>query len=494
MKLSPFLKSCTLWSLSLWALSLNVGYLPLSVAAKPTAVTVAVALPDQEATALMYTLSEGPKTEVQAALRKILTAQDRRFTAVFIELMRANEIGIASGRSQMPALQELSGKSFGNDFDSYNTWVEWYGGTKLTPPPGFTTWKGKLLSKLDPGFASFLQDQYPSHIRTEEIQWGGVLVDGIPALDQAKMLPAAKATYLKPGEPVFGISINGDARAYPLRILDWHEMANDVIGGVPVSLAYCTLCGAGIAYDGRFDGTTHTFGSSGFLFRSNKLMYDRQTRTLWNQLTGEPVLGKLVNSKTKLRLLPIVLTSWQAWKEQHPNTMVLDLNTGFDRPYELGAAYGNYFASKDLMFPVWQRSQRLQSKDRVYALYLDQTPKAYPIGLLAQKKVVNDSVGKTSVVLVATRNSVTVKGESLQSGSVRYSAGAEVRSYDRGAVSFRPGPKPNTLLDEAGHSWQVTEEALVGPQGKRAPRINGHLAYWFGWYTFYPKTLVYGSK
>lgn len=107
---------------------------------------------------------------------------------------------------------------------------------------------------------------------------------------------ATEADYLSDHEPVFGVSINGDQRAYPLRILDWHEMANDVVGGRPVARAYCTLCGSGILYDATAAGQTYVFGSSGFLFRSNKLMYDRTTNTLWNRLTGEPVIGKLVGS------------------------------------------------------------------------------------------------------------------------------------------------------------------------------------------------------
>jgi hypothetical protein len=369
--------------------------------------------------------------------------------------------------------------------------VEWYGGTDLVPPPGFTGWKGKLLGAIDPGFEEFLQDDFPSTIRVEEIMWGGVRVDGIPALNNATMISPTEAAYLEPDEPVFGISINGDHRAYPLRILDWHEMANDVVGGVPVSLAYCTLCGAGIAYDGRAsNGETYTFGSSGFLFRSNKLMYDRQTRTLWNQLTGEPVLGELVGAGIKLDLLPVVLTSWESWLTQHPDTVVLDINTGFKRPYEPGAAYGSYFADDDTMFPVWQRSNLLETKDRIYALQVEGIPKACPVDVLIEEQVVNDAIGTTNIVLIATRSDITVQSDL----TTTYNAGGEVRAYDRGDESFAPGPAPDTVLDSTGLSWQVTEEALVGPNGELAPRINGHLAYWFGWYSFFPKTLLYGEQ
>ena len=122
--------------------------------------------------------------------------------------------------------------------------------------------------------------------------------------------------------------------------------------GCPFLWRTARLCGAGIVFDGRAsDGVTYTFGSSGFLFRSNKLMYDRQTRTLWNQLTGEPVLGELVGSGIKLDLLPVVVTTWEAWLSQHPDTVVLDTDTGYSRPYYPGAAYGDYFADEDHNVP-----------------------------------------------------------------------------------------------------------------------------------------------
>jgi len=295
-----------------------------------------------------------------------------------------------------------------------------------------------------------------STARVEEIQWGGVHVDGIPALDQSAMIDSVQAGYLTPDEPVFGLEINGDARAYPLRILDWHEMANDIVGGVPVSIAYCTLCGAAVAYNGlASDGVVYDFGSSGFLFRSNKLMYDRQTRTLWNQLTGEPVLGELVGTGVKLEILPIVLTTWASWLEQHPDTQVLDRNTGFNRPYDVGSAYGDYFSATETMFPVWQR---------------------------------ND------LVVVALNGPVSVEGQSRRIGPVTYIAGSEVRAYNRGDHTFTTGPSIDVLMDERGRQWQVTEAALIGPDGEEAMRLGGHLAYWFGWFAFFPDTLVYGES
>lgn len=465
----------------------------LSSTQAPVAGVLPSTVPDPEGTKRMYELAGPDRQAAEAALNTVLRARDDRFIPVLIEMLRAAQIGIPveiDYSTIVTSLENISGQTLG---DNWPAWVEWYGTTDIEPPPGFTGWKGRMLGLIDPRFADFLGDETPSRIRVEEIVWGGVRVDGIPALDNPKMIAAAEADYLLAEEPVFGIALNGDARAYPLRILDWHEMANDVVGRVPVSLAYCTLCGAAIAFNGRAsDGPAYTFGSSGFLFRSNKLMYDRQTGTLWNQLTGEPVVGRLASSGIRLAMLPVVLTSWEDWRDQHPDTLVLALETGYERLYAPGAAYGDYFSSNETMFPVWQRSKLLAEKDRIYALRVEGTPKAYPLALLVEEGVVNDTIAGTNVVLVATRGRVAVSGASIRAGSVTYDAGGEVRAFLRGTEMFSAGPKADELVDARGGMWRVTEEGLVSAEGEVAPRLSGHLAYWFGWFAFFPNTLVYG--
>ncbi len=472
----------------------TVTVFPVKTAVTPVnRPTSTAAIPDAEATELMDILRQSTAVAAETAIERILAANDQCFIAVFIELLRGRQLGLVNNlglERYAGVLEDLSGQTFGPDWPA---WVEWYGRTDLSPPPGFTGWKGRLLAVIDPGFGEFLQDQHASRIRIEEIQWGGVRIDGIPALDNPAMLPAIDAAYLDPEDVVFGLFINGESRAYPLRIMDWHEMANDIVGGVPVSLAYCTLCGAAIAYDGRFNGQTYTFGSSGFLFRSNKLMYDRQTRTLWNQLTGQPALGELVDSDVMLDILPVVLTTWEEWQSQHQDTLVLDINTGYSRNYTPGAAYGNYFASDETMFPVAQRSDILDTKDQVYVIRLDGVPKAYPIALLTEEQIVNDILSSTNVVLIAPGGSLWVNGDNRFAGEVIYSVGGEVRAYDRGDEVFTLSRSGQTVIDAAGNTWQVTEDALVGPEGQIAPRLGGHLAYWFGWYAFFPNTLVYGQ-
>ena len=430
-------------------------------------------------------------SRTQAIVDAVVAAGDQRFVAVFIELMRLNEIAIIRGPGVpgvQAALRELTG--FSSVFTS--EWAKWYARSDLQAPPGFTQWKGWLLGAIDPVMTQFFQGADPGKIRAEEVLWGGVRVDGIPPLENPAFRPAAEIDYLEPDDLLFGVSINGDHRAYPQRILDWHEMANDVVGGVPVSLAYCTLCGAGVLFDGRFDDTVFTFGTSGLLMRSNKLMYDRNTRSLWNQLSGEPVLGPLATSDIRLDILPVVVSTWADWTAQHPDTVALDIETGYSRAYTPGAAYGAYFASLETRFPVPFDSPELRTKDRVFGLSINGVRRAYPTELLTERVVVNDELAGRRVVIVAPRGDLKGQGRDRSLGAPAiWKAGAEVRAYDGGSFEFTAGDDPQALVDESGATWQVTEDALLGPGGQRLERLPGHLAYWFGWFNFFPDSTVY---
>lgn len=223
-------------------------------------------------------------------------------------------------------------------------------------------------------------------------------------------------------------------------------------------------------------GRTFVFGSSGFLFRSNKLMYDQQTKSLWHHMRGEPVVGPLADSGIHLAPRPVVTTSWREWIRQHPRTVVLDIDTGHVRDYTPGRPYGAYYASPETMFPVFPRSSRLATKDVVFVLRLDPDRKLYPLDVFDREPLVNDAVGPTSVVVVGQRATRTV------------------RAYERGNLRFRSGTGPDELIAEGtGARWRIEEEALVVvADGRRLPRLAGHLAYWFGWFAFHPDTPVYG--
>jgi hypothetical protein len=336
----------------------------------------------------------------------------------------------------------------------------------IRPHPSYWEMKKWFWRGLDERFLLFFNDPLENpdelRIRFEEITWGGVKVDGIPSLDNPDLIPAAEASYMVDSDLVFGVEINGDVRAYPLRIMGWHEMFNDVIGGVPVALAYCTLCGAGILFETDFEGreAPFVFGSSGFLYRSNKLMFDRETLSLWNQFTGEPVGGPLAHSGIKLKIRPVTITSWGDWLAQHPETKVLSIETGHIRDYGSGVVYADYFASPDLMFPTVTDQTRLKQKDVVYGIRVAGGAKAWPISAFAEQALINDSVGLSNVVLIGNAETQTV------------------RAYDRGDLELTYGA---TGIEGPGGTWAVTEDALIGPDGERLPRMPGHTAYWFAW-------------
>ncbi|MEM9012952.1 MAG: DUF3179 domain-containing protein [Pseudomonadota bacterium] len=381
-------------------------------------------------------------------------------------LIMALRFSRGAGRPLNAVMQDLTGERGRDDWFQWMLWQQAH--AEVVPHPSYVELKRTVYRAIDPNFEIFLRPEHLQpermRIRLEEITWGGVRKDGIPSLDNPELLAAADASYLRDDDLVFGVSINGDARAYPLRIMGWHEMFNEVIGDVPVALAYCTLCGAGILFETQVAGREKpfVFGSSGFLYRSNKLMFDRETHSLWNQFTGEPVMGPLVDSGIVLGQRPVTIEPWSAWRARNPETRVLSLETGHRRDYGSGVVYREYFASDDLMFPALVDQAQLQQKDYVFGIRTFGAAKAWPIEVFAGGRVINDAVGDLNVVLIGD------------------AAGRTVRAYDRGARQFTAGSTPSELRAD-GASWQVAEEALTGPGGATAPRVAGHIAYWFAW-------------
>ena len=361
------------------------------------------------------------------------------------------------------------------DQGSWNRWMLWQEAHPEIPSlPGYDRFKAETMALIDPEFRSFLGPGVKHEIRLEEIAWGGVVKDGIPALINPTFTPATSAAWLTEGELVFGVAINGDVRAYPFRIMDWHEMADDVVGGVPVALAYCTLCGSGILFDTRVPGREKpfVFGSSGFLYRSNKLMYDHETNSLWNQFTGRPVVGTLTGSGFKLKILPVLITSWGEWRSRHPDTKVLSLETGYQRPYVPGLPYGEYFASPALMFPAVVRDHRLQPKDHIFGIRTEEGAKAWPIAAFKDRTVINDAIGSLGIVLIGDESTRTV------------------RAYERQGRDFVAGADAESVVSD-GAAWRITEDELIGPAGETLPRLPGHVAYWFAWASYLPEAELY---
>ena len=404
----------------------------------------------------------GTDREMAAALQAIGARGSPDLAAGLIVALRYNR-----DRTEVisDTLAALTGESGAKDWFGWMLWQEQH--PEVVPHPSFIDFHRDIMLRIDPNFDVLLRRDYLQRdrmkIRLEEIAWGGVVKDGIPSLDNPRMVAAGAADYMRDDDLVFGVAINGDVRAYPLRIMGWHEMFNEVIGGVPVALAYCTLCGSGILYETRVPGRARpfVFGSSGFLYRSNKLMFDRETHSLWNQFTGRPVVGPLVDSGIELVQRPVVIARWDEWRRDHPGTRILSLDTGFRRDYGSGVVYQDYFASPDLMFPTVTDQSRQKQKDYVFGIRRFGGAKAWPVEAFRKQRLINDSVAGLNVVLIGDAEARTV------------------RAYERGERQFRLAG--GRMTSDDGMVWMLTEDALTSDAGDALPRVAGHVAFWFAW-------------
>lgn len=367
-------------------------------------------------------------------------------------------------------IERKAGRKFKRDTDKAYRWL-WSQDTR--PPAWYADFKVLLYSNIDKRFAEYFSDDPKNTIRLDEIRWGGVKRDGIPPLDHPKMRSATDAKYLADSDVVFGVSIDGEARAYPKRILAWHEMIKDRIAGREFNGVYCTLCGTMILYDPRFEGTLHELGTSGFLYRSNKLMYDHATKSLWSTTEGIPVVGSLVGRGIRLAAHPVVTTTWGEWRKLHPKTKVIALSTGYERDYGEGVAYREYFSTDELMFTVPRTDKRLENKDEILALRFGaekSRPTAVSTEFLSENPVYHGELGKTSYIILTTPSGAN-------------------RVYSSGKIRFS-SLEDTTAVAHDGTRWEVSKAAITSPDGEKLPRLPAHRAFWFGWFSAHPDTVL----
>ena len=275
-----------------------------------------------------------------------------------------------------------------------------------------------------------------SAIPVDEIFHGGPPKDGIPAIDHPKFVSPAKAKFLKPGDRVLGLAYNGSAKAYPIPIMNWHEIVNDNFGGAPVVVTFCPLCGTGVAFSATTGDRRHNFGVSGLLYNSDVLLYDRETQSLWSQLLMKAISGPLKD--TALPLIPLEHTTWADWRKRHPDTLVLSTDTGHRRDYDRDP-YAGYLTSERTYFPVANVDRRYHPKERVLGIAIDGVSKAYPFVELGKTPgEVKDSIGNRPIV-------------------VRYDA-------------------------------EHQSARIFDGEGRELPGIT---AFWFAWYAFNPDTEVF---
>ena len=225
----------------------------------------------------------------------------------------------------------------------------------------------------------------------------GQVKDGIPALRDPNFVPVAEVTFLNDREPVIAFQHNGEARAYPLQILMWHEIVNDVVGGRPVLITFCPLCNTAIAFDRTVDGTVLSFGVSGFLRNSDLVMFDDETESFWQQITGEAIVG--VRTGTNLELLPSSIVSWEDFRTSFPDGSVLSRDTGFSRPYGRNPYVGYDDINSSPFLFRGEADSRLAAMERVVTVELGEETVAYPMRFLEESPVVADQIGGQSIVI-----------------------------------------------------------------------------------------------
>ena len=382
----------------------------------------AAALDDAELLTLGRTLFNARTDEAVADAVAALVARgstDVVASMVLAVRYRRNDDSILGG------LRVLTGAPIA-DWKDAMLWQEAH--PEAVPHPTFRRLKVDTLMQIDPEFGRFLGGEKSNRdamkIRLEEIAWGGVAVDGIPALDNPTMITADKADYLRDDDLVFGVAINGDARAYPLRILGWHEMFNDTVGGVPVALAYCTLCGAGILFESQVSGRTQpfVFGSSGLLYRSNKLMFDRETDSLWNQFTGRPVVGPLADSGIALKIRPRHHRRLGRLEGPQPGNHRAVAGNRPSARLRIGRGLPRILRQSGPDVPDRGSATKAGSSVRNSSSGIRDVAaaRAWPINAFEEHPVINDRVGLRSVVLIGDAETRTV------------------RAYDRGERAFGP--------------------------------------------------------
>jgi hypothetical protein len=330
------------------------------------------------------------------------------------------------------------------------------------------------------------------NIEFSELFSGGPPKDGIPAIDDPTFEAVAEmGGWLKDREPVLALENNGDARAYPLQILIWHEIVNDTVGGRPVVVTYCPLCNTAIVFDAtRPDGRVLDFGTTGKLRFSDLVMYDRQTESWWQQITGEAIIGELTGQR--LEFIPAPLVSWAEFKQAHPDGKVLSKETGFSRSYGQNP-YVGYDTGSPFMYRGPQ-DNRLSATERVATVSAGDAAVAFPFSVLEKERVVHYTLEGEDLVIFYKKGTASALDD-------RFIAD----SYDVGATNvFRPvvdGQRLTFMAQgdmfvdrETGTTWNLLGQAIDGPlQGSSlAPVVHAnHL--WFAWAVFKPVTVVYGG-
>ncbi len=346
------------------------------------------------------------------------------------------------------------------------------------------------VAKANPEARFFWEEpgvEHESLVPLDKIISGGPPPDGIPPIDRPKFIAISKATWLDAQEPVLVVDIQQDARAYPLQILLWHEIVNDTVGGRAVTVTYCPLCNSAIVFDRTVKGEVTTFGTSGRLYNSDLVMYDRATKSLWPQIMGKAVVGPLM--RTELEVIPSALTSFADFREAHPDGKILSRATGFDRDYGT-TPYEGYDSNSDPFLFSGKVDPKLPAIARVVGVRTAQGAKSYSVEALRMVgaiAAVNDRIGGTELVVLFKRGTKSTLDAPLVARSKDVGSSAVFsRRLESRILSFRVDG--DRFADEQTRStWDIFGRAVAGPlQGRRLEPIDKVDTFWFAWAVFVP--------
>lgn len=319
---------------------------------------------------------------------------------------------------------------------------------------------------------------------------GGPPPDGITPIDNPNFFGVERAGFLQPTEPILVIEFNGEVRGFPIQIMTWHEIVNTSMGGVPISVTFCPLCNSATAFPRQLsDGRTIDFGTSGLLFNSSLLMYDRQTGSLWTHFDGKAVVGALVGEE--LEKIPVQSVSWEIFKEKFPDALVLNRNTGMQRSYGLNP-YAGYDSTTTSPFAfVGDTDDRLLAKTRVVAVRGTETL-VLVTGELAEVSVANEVLdGEPVVVFHRAGTSSALDSQFIFEGKDIGATGVFAAQANGQALSFEPGPDGLFTDAETGSSWDIFGEAIAGPLTGTTLEPLEHLdTFWFAIAAFAPDARI----
>lgn len=352
------------------------------------------------------------------------------------------------------------------------------------------TWECSDAQRLPvSGFDTNLEKR---SIDLSELIGGGPGKDGIPAINNPRFVSQEEAAgWIDPKEPVISLEVNGEAKAYPIQVLIWHEIANDEIGGVPVSVTFCPLCYSAIVFDRRLDGEVYNFGVSGMLRNSDLVMFDRKTETLWQQFSGEAIVGDLTGKQ--LKILPSQLISFEQFRETYPNAPVLSKETGHRRNYGENpyAGYDDINNSPFLMDDD-QISDKLPPMEKVVGVRSGDVQVGYPYSITEEAKVLHDEInGEPVVIFHLDGMASALDNPSIKNSRDDGATGvfSPVVDGEKLEFEFRDG----TVIDRKTEStWNISGKATSGPmEGKKLETKQFGDYFAFAWLVFYPDTEIY---